>query len=1003
MAVIHHAIYGDKSGSYALLKTTLSDTDLAKRICNVTDLLDRPAGDILAQPVFRAFAFNDSYLFIKSFPDETARRGRVLSHTLIMNLSDLPYLNDLNKLFSYFITKPDKDPELSTIAITDLSSVSLARIIAISREAKAINGLLDLSEYNNTLVWVGEEGYISFVSQVWPQLMENLRATIKLGVGFSPEKVDTQKLNILYVSQEYINRWSKHSYNIVDIEETGSLESMSSYLLAGYPVKSKPLNDFIKRFGIVPEGIEDLYYIETAVETFENLATSTNYNQLIVFCDLLSGYSPDPKIAKEDKYKLLTKVLSKIDQATIEQIISLKNVKWTGFYNSQNLIGDKITNWTAKNLLGTKFYKSKCATITAVFESENNGDWWKEAFTNGLKKALKNWKPIYAKALLNWFIESHVLFDLLVAYIPETKEVESHFVSAFQRKISISFADKLLSIAKNRNWLILHAVCVAKSKTPDKALESQLLIDRDENHSDGLKVISNYIDEIKFINFSLAHSENRLINISAELIISRPELLNNLDLTEQAWLDIWVASIYKGLEPFAGIKNPQKLTYELLDHLTEGGKVENILLEHISLSRFNDLSEYENRSRLWGLLTNSIKMNFAQATSCLSWLGKYLIISGIVGSEEEINTDLTDKEYVSQLITDKKKSANSLLGIFEEHSFDEELFLNFLSERYADFDIDLSRRVGKIIKENEWKKSYNIIKSKYAYRNSNLKVAVQICSDTFSFNLSLLFGKPKSKQLTKSPDSVEAEVREFSNSPKTILIVVASRLEAKMVIDQMKSKGHYPRPETMDKLVVWNLGVVNNNLLIMLKTTNMGSTGSGGSTLTVSDAIHQIRPHEAIMVGIAFGLNPDKQKIGDVLVSKQIEGYELSKIKEDKEIKRADKIPASISLVNRFENAGFNFDQFGLEFGLMISGEKLVDNKDFIQKLKETYPEAIGGEMEGEGFQSACHRDNIDWILIKGICDWGYNKDVETKETDQKLAINNVCDFCKQQLTMHRK
>ena len=35
--------------------------------------------------------------------------------------------------------------------------------------------------------------------------------------------------------------------------------------------------------------------------------------------------------------------------------------------------------------------------------------------------------------------------------------------------------------------------------------------------------------------------------------------------------------------------------------------------------------------------------------------------------------------------------------------------------------------------------------------------------------------------------------------------------------------------------------------------------------------------------------------------------------------------------------------------GLIISGPELVDNKDRKEQLKKIYPEAVGGEMEGEG------------------------------------------------------
>ncbi len=171
MMIVHQAIYGDKSGSYALLKTSLANTELAKRICNVTDLLDRPSNGYLTQPVFRGFAVNDSYIFIKSFPDNdpSVRKGRVLSHTLIVDQNNLNALNDLNDLFSHFLSDPDKDPELKPIVLDgNLAPTQIAD--RTSREAAAINGLLYHSSYNNTLVWIGEEGYLSLIKQIWGQI-----------------------------------------------------------------------------------------------------------------------------------------------------------------------------------------------------------------------------------------------------------------------------------------------------------------------------------------------------------------------------------------------------------------------------------------------------------------------------------------------------------------------------------------------------------------------------------------------------------------------------------------------------------------------------------------------------------------------------------------------------------------------------------------------------------------------------------------------------------------
>ena len=50
--------------------------------------------------------------------------------------------------------------------------------------------------------------------------------------------------------------------------------------------------------------------------------------------------------------------------------------------------------------------------------------------------------------------------------------------------------------------------------------------------------------------------------------------------------------------------------------------------------------------------------------------------------------------------------------------------------------------------------------------------------------------------------------------------------------------------------------------------------GRDGSALSISCAIEKWQPCAIIMVGIAFGKDPSRQGIGDVLVSSQVICYE---------------------------------------------------------------------------------------------------------------------------------
>lgn len=49
---------------------------------------------------------------------------------------------------------------------------------------------------------------------------------------------------------------------------------------------------------------------------------------------------------------------------------------------------------------------------------------------------------------------------------------------------------------------------------------------------------------------------------------------------------------------------------------------------------------------------------------------------------------------------------------------------------------------------------------------------------------------------------------------------------------------------------------------------------------------------------------------------------------------------------------------------MILSGDKVVDDRKFKEKLLKNYPRAIGGEMEGRGAYSTCRNRNInEWIL----------------------------------------
>lgn len=232
--------------------------------------------------------------------------------------------------------------------------------------------------------------------------------------------------------------------------------------------------------------------------------------------------------------------------------------------------------------------------------------------------------------------------------------------------------------------------------------------------------------------------------------------------------------------------------------------------------------------------------------------------------------------------------------------------------------------------------------------------------------------------------------RGFLMNSDTVLIVVATDTELHEVVDKFNSR---VTAQLLNKngLTFYSLGTVNTKNFYVIKS-GMGMSGQSGSIISVKSAIDILQPNSVIMVGIAFGLHNHKQKIGDVIVSKQVTNYDFVKQKESGTIERADKAHSSTQLLSLFENSKITFNN-NVDFGLFICGEKLLDNESMVKELLNRFPEALAGDMESYGVYSICEKQKIDWLIIKGICDWGFEKQSEHKKEDQKLAIKNAVDF----------
>ncbi len=230
-----------------------------------------------------------------------------------------------------------------------------------------------------------------------------------------------------------------------------------------------------------------------------------------------------------------------------------------------------------------------------------------------------------------------------------------------------------------------------------------------------------------------------------------------------------------------------------------------------------------------------------------------------------------------------------------------------------------------------------------------------------------------------------------------VLLVTVTEVEARAVLKRFPGyKQCFLGPQAK---TYYDLGVVNNARVFMVQSVGMGVSGPGGALLTVLEAQLALSPSAVIMVGIAFGLKPMEQKIGDILVSRQICNYNQQKIDtgaggETIIFTRGDRISAPVRLLDKFQAGVIEWHgPARVHFGPILSGEILVNNREYRDQLRQLEPEAIGGEMEGAALGTIDQRQRMNWILVKAICDWGDGEKDKDKEKRQREAADNAASF----------
>lgn len=232
------------------------------------------------------------------------------------------------------------------------------------------------------------------------------------------------------------------------------------------------------------------------------------------------------------------------------------------------------------------------------------------------------------------------------------------------------------------------------------------------------------------------------------------------------------------------------------------------------------------------------------------------------------------------------------------------------------------------------------------------------------------------------------------------LIVCVKQVEADAIDSQLTSVCTDSKLHVKVEGREYKLGKIGNYNVVCCRCKDPGTIGPNSVTLTVVSALQDWPGIKGVfMPGICYGVKGEGdggQHISDVVASEKVFAYESQEKGEsiNYKTKKDTVFTANRNLVNAFEeaNSEWNYinrfdEETRIYKGTYVSGNTRFTDDKPIAELREAYPHATVGDMEGHGLASACKRFNMPWLLMKGISDFGKREeDDNERQKDAALA-----------------
>ncbi|WP_440824315.1 GAP1-N1 domain-containing protein [Psychrobacter cryohalolentis] len=734
---VETAIFGQVGQGHGL-RTCSMDLKVFDTATSRLDLPDAIPNGLNLSSYISGFTLNAYYIVARTFIDDQASRsGMVRSYALAIPLEALVHLNNINVLFNLLPSEIVEDDVFSqAITIDD-------RYLEKQKDNMSIGNVAELLVTTNQkpLIHVGFEEFDNLVSAIWQKLWPDMRRNFSFRMSLTPR--DSEKYELVCIPENLISRWQNHSA-IVNRSATPSVANAKvEAFLNGHDKYS----EFCHKFGIRLESPEKVGILDQAYKKYSNLK-GARFNDYLSVMRLIGSLSPNNDKGSEEKDSILQKLNELIADASIKDLLLLRNFSGTEYSKSYTL-------WQAVEIRLSQYnYSIKDGeSIKELIESALNIDKaeesWRNSIITGLATAFNDQKSLIFENFWRWLgAFPEVAFELL-KNIAISPLIENTLAINAPLKLSQEIESLLLPYFASKQLLQLHGLVLGLRYPVREAFDKQLKVDTDKSYTAGLEEIANRTDVSKLLEACTFIKQPRITQITINKAIENPFILNNVSYTNDESLFIWSKVLEKNLDAWNAPSKPKEILYSLLDDCIDSGKFNHTeLITLLSNTPLADLCDYPRKSSVWRL-SNLGNLNQYLEQTALSWYERALNTNFIELDKELESAVCNIKDLDEKMKQDTLNNTTAIIEIFERVSlFSEDIFIEWLSfwiekSRYkSKTDID---RIGRLIKKRGWKKSANLVLQYSRSSAPDLISALIYCKSFFSLWDSLFIG-PKDFQ-----------------------------------------------------------------------------------------------------------------------------------------------------------------------------------------------------------------------------------------------------------------